>query len=87
MAAPRRERIIWRLLCTAVLAVMEYAVITIAVLPMTASTALDWYMATLVIAPMATAGLLVTVMVPARIVADVLAFFSWLGRRLTGERR
>jgi hypothetical protein len=52
------------------LAIMEYGVISIAVLPWD-STRNDWLIATLGIAPAATAGVLIPLVVVVRIIADL----------------
>lgn len=75
MAAPRRTTLATCATCLAILALTEYAVITIAVLPL-ASTRDDWTVATLVVAPLAALFLVWLGAFIARIVADVLAFVA-----------
>jgi len=86
MAAPRRDILSVLLVCLMTLAVTEYAVIELMVLPLP-STRDDWLIATLFVAPMAALLLLWIAMLVARIICDLLDFITFLGRVLTGERR
>lgn len=76
-------RLIGRYPCTALflalLAAFEPVMITALVLPYP-STRLDWVIATGFLAPFAAYGVLLAVMLPARIAADVVAFVRNKGR-------
>lgn len=86
MAAPRRSTLGIILVCLATLALTEYVVITYLVQPLP-SKRFDWLVATLCIAPFATAFFLWLAMLTARVIADVLAFLRYIGQWTTKEHR
>lgn len=86
MAAPRRSTLGFLLICLTVLALTEWTVIRIAVLPLP-STRTDWLLATGCIAPMTAAFLLWLAAAIARIVTDVLALLRHIGQWITRLRK
>lgn len=85
MAAPRRDATIIALVCIDTLALVEYAVIEVVVLPLP-STQDDWLVATLFVAPMAAAFLLWLLATTARIITDILTLLGHTRRWITKAR-
>lgn len=79
MAAPRRGILIGTAVCLATLSLCEYAVITVLILPLP-STAVDWKLATVCIAPSTAAFILWLAVFTARIISDVFALIRRIGQ-------
>jgi hypothetical protein len=86
VAAPRRGCLGIFLAYCALLALAEYATVTMVVLPLP-STRFDWYLATAGIAPFGALVILWTAAFIARIIADLLALCAWTARHVTGARK